>query len=201
MSAKIEFIYFDLAGVQYDFRDVMSEFINQQGMSYEEFAKKVGSIEEKANKGEISLDELRVVYNNVLDLQMKSTDQYIDTWTDLFKPITPVHNLVHTLAKTYQIGLLTNIHEGLLQKLFEKKLIVDAQYTSIVQSFEIHHAKPEKEIFLYAQEKAQVDPDKILFIDDNPEYVNTAKQLRWQGVVFDEKDINNALKVIASYFK
>src|SRR5258706_15139989 len=54
MSSTITFIYSDLAGTQYSFKEGITKFLKKYGVEYDTFARYVSDADKKANKGEIS---------------------------------------------------------------------------------------------------------------------------------------------------
>ncbi len=51
-----------------------------------------------------------------------------------------------------------------------------------VTSFQAHSIKPGTEIFLYALNKVQLNPEECLFIDDDRENVDAANALGLKGI-------------------
>ena len=136
------------------------------------------------------------------DLAITSEENFDFTLFSMqqFKPIHLTHAFVKKLFKTIPVGLLTNISPGYFELSLTHGHIPDINYHAVIQSCDIGFIKPEKEIYLYAQEKAGVDPHEILFTDDVEENVEAAKSLGWQGVVFDtanpQLSINKLTKII-----
>lgn len=190
MKSTVRFIYFDLAGVQYDFQTGITTFLKTRKIEYRKFAQKIAAFEKNANTGTISSQDLAGEYQKLLQLPLAGADDFFDFWTDLFSPITYVHTLVQTVAACYPIGILTNIHKGLFSLLTEKNLIAPIQYQAVIQSCDVGVVKPEKAIYILAQKKAGVLPEEILYIDDMNAYVLAAKEAGWKAIQFipDEKE-------------
>ncbi|MCA9369346.1 HAD-IA family hydrolase, partial [Candidatus Woesebacteria bacterium] len=55
-------------------------------------------------------------------------------------------------------------------------------------SCDIGFVKPEIEIYQIATEKAKTNPEEILFIDDNNNFIEGAKKIGWQTFLFDEEN-------------
>jgi len=184
MPKKISFIYFDLAGVQFNFRDGITQLAEQHGLSYLEFAQKVRPYEKKTLLGKLTFPDLFEKYKKILNLHSPGQIDPFDFWTNLFKPISQTHELVYHMSKKYPVGLLTDIYQDLLPVLLKKKLVADIPYATIIQSFEVKHIKPQKEMFLIAQKQAGVPPEEILFIDDQNRNIETAKKMGWNGILY-----------------
>ena len=134
----------------------------------------------------MSPKELYETYNNELGLEI-NTD-FSTFWSSFFVAIEESHSLLRDISKHYDIGLLTNIYEDVLGKAIQNGTIPDVKYSCTVQSCHIGSIKPEPEIYDYAQERCNVSPNKIFFIDDIAENLIYPHKLGWQTHLFDPKD-------------
>lgn len=101
------------------------------------------------------------------------------------EPMPGMWEVVSWANKNYGIGLLTNIMPGLLQALIKNKVVPDLAYDVVVDSSQTGLVKPDQAIFNLARERAKVEPDKILLIDDTRENVAMAEGLAWHVLWFD----------------
>ena len=72
--------------------------------------------------------------------------------------------------------LLTNIFKGHFETLYDSGKIPHMSYDSIIKSCDIGFAKPEKEIFEIATQRAGATPWEIFYIDNRKEYVDEVKR-------------------------
>lgn len=66
------------------------------------------------------------------------------------------------------------------------KYDLEKYFDEIVISSEVGMIKPEPEVFKYILQKLDEKPDECVFTDDNPNYVNAAKELGIHGLVFKD---------------
>lgn len=81
-------------------------------------------------------------------------------------------------------GLLTNATDRLSSDLKDLNILNDFDF--IINTSEVGFAKPEKEIFQYAQKILNLPPEQILFIDDSLKNVETAQKLGFQSHLFTD---------------
>jgi HAD superfamily hydrolase (TIGR01509 family) len=102
------------------------------------------------------------------------------------EPISEVHPLVKWVAENYELGLLSNTFPGFTEELRQKKMIPDADYTVLVESYKVGAVKPDLKIYEAAQQLASVEPNEILMVDNERPYLTAADRLGWHVVWFDE---------------
>lgn len=79
------------------------------------------------------------------------------------------------LSKKYKLGVLSNALPS--RRHFELKLEnIDKYFDPIILSFEEGIQKPNVELYKIGIERAQVNPQKVLFVDDKPSYLRGAKE-------------------------
>jgi putative hydrolase of the HAD superfamily len=133
-------------------------------------------------KGLISCEEFR---NSIRRLSAKSlTDEQIDEAWNSFIGGIPTYKLelLLKLREKYVVYLLSNtnqIHwEWSCKNAFPYKTFdVKSYFEKIYLSFEMHVAKPSKEIFERVIADAGIDPQETLFIDDSAENCRVAQTL------------------------
>jgi epoxide hydrolase-like predicted phosphatase len=93
---------------------------------------------------------------------------------------------IDSLRPRYRTALLSNAWSGARQKMstqFDMLSIFDI----CVFSAEIGIAKPDPAIFQYLLNELGFQPEKVVFIDDVKENVESAKSLGMQGIVFQSR--------------
>ncbi len=85
----------------------------------------------------------------------------------------------------FKTGILSNIGFELATAL-ENKFPWVAEFKYTIWSCRFACAKPEPEIFQFAQKMLQVAPQETLFIDDREENIDAARTAGFHGVVFKD---------------
>lgn len=184
---NIKFIYFDIGDTLV--AESNSKLVMRALNIREEIFRKAFSAARKDMQEGIltPLDFLKSL-NKELDMSFKEA---VNKWNKALESlliIEPMHELASDLRKKYKIGLITNIFKGHFELWYNKGKIPHMSYDAIVKSCDEGVAKPEKEIFEIANQKAQVSPKEIFFIDNEKEYVDAAISYGWKGFVFDPKN-------------
>lgn len=190
------FIYFDLGGVMFQYDGGLVQLAKENGVTLEDFNRVFRKYEYAVAIGEMTLQELWEKYVLELGLQRKKNFDFLDYWVNHFVPIYPTHALVKEVAKKFPIGILSNLYAGTFKKIKEKNYIPLLEYAAIIQSCEVHCAKPQEAIYTIAQQAARVRPHNILFIDDKQEDIVAAQRLGWNTVHFDSKNPHNSIEKI-----
>lgn len=186
MNHGIKFIYLDIGDT------LLVDSADSVGMSLgikkEIFGKALNANRLALYKGILSpLDFV----NNLRSKLNISPNEAIGKWDMAlrnFSKIEIMHKLAKDLKEKYKIGLLTNIFLGHFETLYDSGKIPHMSYDSIIKSCDIGFAKPEKEIYEVATQKAKVNPQEIFFIENKKEYVDAAINYGWRGFVFDSKN-------------
>lgn len=119
---------------------------------------------------DISFEEFSEIWNRVLD-------------------VTPLvdSSLLENLSKHYRLAVLSNtdpIHVAELEKKFDFfKFFPQRIYSCVVGA-----SKPSPIIFREALKACKVSADNALYIDDIPAYVEAARQLGMDGIVFEAEE-------------
>ena len=59
--------------------------------------------------------------------------------------------------------------------------------------------KPDREIFEFAQKKAGVKPQEILFIDNQEKHVLAAQENGWEAYFYDSGDYEKSNKLLNNF--
>ena len=110
----------------------------------------------------------------------KSFDEFIKLHkeiTDKIDYYKDVSDYEKSLKDKCKIGIFSNL------TIFDKERLdkqVDlSKYDYVFLSYEYGFQKPEIEIYKIVQEKVDLKPEDILFIDDAEKNINTAKEMGW----------------------
>lgn len=113
-------------------------------------------------------------------------------------PNEPLLNYISdNLKPSYKLGLLSNSGANFLSRIFEPWQV--SLFDEVVLSYQIGAAKPEPLMYTTIVEKLGVDPGECIFIDDQPRYLDGARDLGIKTVLFQNNtqtiaDINKFLE-------
>ena len=193
----IKFIYFDLGGVL--FIDLMvsnrwGEFVERLGVPSslkDEFNNLYDKYEPLFNIGKMHTDEFVAIVGDRLNLKLKTSNLLLSL-VDEFLPNESLQGLLPKIQKQYRTGLLTNMYIGMLDEVFNRRLVPRDGWEIIIDSSKIGMAKPDKHIFEFAQKQANVSPENILFIDNSSANIKAAASSGWQTLLYDPADIEGS---------
>jgi glucose-1-phosphatase len=111
-------------------------------------------------------------------------DAFKDIWNPIFREDREVNEaIVYLKEKGYPLFLLSNTNELHFSYIIDKYPIVHS-FDEWLLSFEVGAKKPKQRIYGAIFEKMDVQPDEVFYIDDIPKYVEVAKHLGIDGMVF-----------------
>jgi putative hydrolase of the HAD superfamily len=97
-----------------------------------------------------------------------------------------MQELLRWAAEHYQVGLLSNIMPGFINRMIQEGALPRVAYDQIIDSSEVKSIKPEDKIFEIAEARAGVKPEEILFIDDSRTNLMRAEKRGWKVLWFDD---------------
>lgn len=128
----------------------------------------------------------------------KDLDGFRKLYFSSFYPCEDVREFARELGERFEVVLLTNFSDAFdeanktwkLERIFGNKIFVSGK---------LKMRKPHEDIYKYVLEKIGKKPEETVFIDDNPEFVETAKRLGMHAILFKsldqvEKDLENILE-------
>ena len=197
----IKFIYFDLGGVL--FIDLMvsnrwQEFVERLGVPNSlkyEFNNLYDKYEPLFNVGKMHTDEFVAIVADRLNLKLKTSNLLLSL-VDEFYPNESLQGLLPKIQKQYRTGLLTNMYIGMLDEVFNRRLVSRDGWEIIIDSSKVGMAKPDRPIFEFAQKQAKVPPENILFIDNSSANIKAATGLGWQTLLYEPADIEGSNNLI-----
>ena len=111
-------------------------------------------------------------------------DAFKDIWNPIFREDREVNEaIVYLKEKGYPLFLLSNTNELHFSYIIDKYPIVHS-FDEWLLSFEVGAKKPKRRIYEAIFEKMDVQPGEVFYIDDIPKYVEVAKHLGIDGMVF-----------------
>ena len=182
----IKAIIFDWGGVLIDnpadgLMEYCANFLNVGKKSLKDIFSQYESI---FQKGEISENELWNKICTELNIKKPSINSlWKDAVKHVFNDKIQVYNLIQLLKKEgYQIGFLSNTEIPTMNYFFENGY--DKYFDVTIFSCAENTVKPEEKIYLLTLKKLNLKPSQSIFIDDKSEYIEGAKKVGINGIVF-----------------
>lgn len=197
-KSGIEFVYFDVNGclVKY-FEKAFIAIAQDYGVSSDIVESAFWRYNDSCSMGNISIDE----FNKLLAKSIGINNiNWIKYYLDAVEIIKPMQDLLTWTAEHYRFGILSNSIPGALKALFDRELIPKLPFSVFIDSSEVGMIKPNSSIFELATQKAQIQPDKILLIDDTKANLVSANKNGWRVMWFDyarpQECVDNIKKVL-----
>ncbi len=187
-ASKIKAVIFDFGGVfasntfPFIVKDLANSF-NASAFDVEKWFK--DSIVKEYEKGNISDNAF---WSRISELAGKPLpDNYKDLLIREYKNHSRIkenmEELVNYLKKRgYKTAVLSNtVPPHMNYNLKNGRYSI---FDVIILSPQVHHAKPEREIYKEALRRLNVKPEEAVFTDDKLEYVNAAKEVGIHAILF-----------------
>lgn len=95
----------------------------------------------------------------------------------------PLIAFVRQLHHSYKVGLLSNVGQDMMTRLFRPEELEEL-FDCVVLSSDVGLIKPDPLIYDYAANKLGVEPEACVMIDDLPVNIDGAERAGMQGIVF-----------------
>jgi FMN phosphatase YigB (HAD superfamily) len=191
-KSEIGIVYFDVGDVLARHQGGLNALSELFGVGLPEITKELQILSIQGNTGKIATqtiwDSLKLTFN----YQGRNVD-FLDFWLNFLKPISEAHALLFDVSKGVPVGLLTNLFYGMYDELLRRGDIPNAPYLTSVVSCDVKVAKPDQRIFKIAEDRINISPDRILFIDDNAENIAVANRRHWQTVHFNPNELADSI--------
>lgn len=140
---------------------------------------------ERANKGHLKGDALRLALSERLGGPAPTPAQFVSAWSCHFTLNPPMIRHVERLAGKVRLVLLSNTHDLHVASL--RPLIpVLEKFDALILSCEVGYMKPQPEIYALAIQAAATAPQRAVFFDDVEEYVESARRAGLHAHVFKD---------------
>lgn len=193
---EIKFIYFDVGNVLNDFSSSFDETTKKFNIPSESFSEFWGKFDDDFTRGKITPDDFWKLAIKKFRLKNAEGFDFADSWANGYIKREKTHRLVQKIKNRYRVGLITNHYIRMLDLSFEKGIVPNIKYDSIVASYELGYRKPESEIYKIAEKRAGVNPENIFYIDDTPAFIEAAKKRGWQTKWFDTENVEKTISEI-----
>lgn len=184
----IEAIVFDIGGVFFEKADPLRNQVLEQYQISEEWLARVRQMPayKEYKDGYMTRDD----FMSHVDPMLRPG---VGRATDLFRALSLARdlnrdlvNLTHRLKTRYRVAVLSNSDSFLEERL--QHFGVWDLFEFVINSYRVRLRKPDPRIFEHLLDRIELEPGKILFIDDKVANVSVARDLGMHGHVFS----NNA---------
>ncbi len=101
--------------------------------------------------------------------------RFREMWTEIFDPWEEMEAVVARLARRYPLYLLSNTNPLHFRYLRERFAPLLKHFQALILSYRVGSRKPEAAIFQALLREAGLAPARILYIDDNEDFVAAAR--------------------------
>ncbi len=187
---NLQFIYFDVGGVliaDFSGNNKWREMKRDLGFT-DETIHLFDSLWEKHTTRvslDYDIDNFVQVLNENANAHLSEDYSLLMDFVNRFEPNPHLAKLISLLGGSYQLGLLTNMYPRMLSRISEHNLLPQFAWNAVVDSSVVGYCKPDEAIYTLAEQKAQVDPGEILFIDNMEENLVVPQKRGWQTFLYD----------------
>lgn len=189
---KIKYAIFDVGGVCYPYTlDNLNQYFRNKVADKDTFDSKKGVKSFDYNpfmKGSIDFTQfckdlcIHCGINYSSDMELKINTAMHEGVGTIFEETLTIMNELR--KQNIEICLLSNALPNLIDT---ADFLTNSK--NIFVSYELGLLKPNPEIYKKVLQKLNVTPEEVVFIDDKPRNVDTAKSLGIHGIVFDQQTI------------
>ena len=105
-------------------------------------------------------------------------DEFDKGWNSIYLELVPgVTQLLQELIKKYRLVALTNTNEIHAEKWKIMYTPILSYFEKVFSSNEIKTRKPEQEAYKTVLDYLRLNPDAVIFLDDNAEYIQAALEM------------------------
>ena len=183
----LEAAIFDLGGVIFgiSLAPVLRSWARSMGCHPQDIAAKfrIDSHYERFEVGEISSQEYREHVYDLLGTRL-STEDFDRGWNSIYLGLLPgIESLLQQLRQTIRLVALTNTNQIHAKEWRVRYSDALTYFEKVFASYEMGARKPNPECFQIVLDYLDIEPGKIVFIDDNVENVNGANAVGVRGLV------------------
>ena len=189
MSHQIELVAFDLGNVLCRVNEIPASkiFADLSNRPWQE-AREIVFGQKQKNKFErnqITFNEHAVHALDTLGINM-GLQEFIELYDSVLVPSEEMYPLVEALAKQIRIALVSNTSEP-HWNWADRTLPFSSKFDPVITSYTVKTMKPELDFYNALLNQSGVAAKNILFIDDIPENILSARQMGIRGHQFIDK--------------
>ena len=167
------------------------------GLDYEEMNERHHLTFDTYEEGKLSLAEYleRVVFYSPRSF---SPEEFKDFMFAQSKPKPEMIRLVQELKQRYGLKIATVSNEGRELTIYRvKKFNLNSFVDFFISSCFVHLRKPDEDMYRLALDCAQVEAERVVYIDDRPMFVEVAAALGINGI--HHSDFGSTRKALANF--
>ena len=152
------------------------------GLEYDDMNERHHLTFDTYEEGKISLDEYltRVIFYRDRDFSRQEFKTFMFAQS---QPYPPMIDLIRNLKKRYRLRIAAVSNEGRELTVFRIKEFELGQFMDFfISSSFVHYRKPDPDIYRIALDIAQVQPERVAYIEDRPMFVDVAGSLGLHGI-------------------
>lgn len=192
----IKFIYFDFGGVLVNYERALQGMCGDFNLDFEEFMKFYDQFDLDLALGRIKTDEFWKRCIEKYNLKDAESYDLPKSWVADYDIVEPVNKLIYSLENKIDMGIISNINSGIWEAAFRDKWVPDIGYKNILLSYKLGITKPNREVYKIAQQESGVNPEEILFIDDQVKNLVVPRENGWKTIQFDRFKAEEGTKKI-----
>lgn len=184
----IKNIIFDLGNVLLDFNPI--KYLNKKlpdKNAVERLYKEIFLSKEWAllDRGIITQDQVVSKFCTNYSEDADLINLCMDNWFELLTPIGGTVEILKELAGSgYKIFVLSNFHLLAYENIIKKYDFFN-YFSGGIISYKENLLKPESEIYKRLSERYSINPSQSIFIDDSKANVDSARMLKFNGIIFE----------------
>ncbi len=187
LTDSSEAVIFDLGGVVFgiSLEPVIQSWAESTGMHPRELAAsfRIDSYYERLEVGGISPARYREHVCDLLGVHLSDED-FDRGWNSIYLDVLPgIELLLQELRQSSRLVVLTNTNEIHSKEWRVRYADILTYFEKVFASHEIGARKPDAEAFQIVLDYLGIDPQKVVFIDDNPENVRGAEAVGIKGIL------------------
>ncbi len=185
---KPKLILFDIGGVIHEYQHVFETAAKDLGVSADLIGAMFDKYDDQITRGFITPEDLYRFIRDEYKLDTPADYDFFRSWVSDFEINKATYELILQLAPSYQLGLLSNIYQGMVEDFQTTGLLPRVEYLVKAVSCNIGMKKPDADIYDYVETVSGLSGGEIFFIDDKQENTDVAKERGWQVHTFNRFD-------------
>ncbi|MFT5300432.1 MAG: HAD superfamily hydrolase (TIGR01509 family) [Mariniblastus sp.] len=186
--AKIDFIYFDLGKVIFDFDHQIGceQVACLAGLKPEQVRVALfdSGLEVRYETGLLNCEEFHAEFCQATGSPIGQRD-LLESMSDIFTPNREMFPLLTQLrAVNFPIGILSNTCRAHWSHVFERYTVMRKFFAPLILSYEVNSMKPDSVIYHRAIEMAGCSNKTVFFVDDKQENVDGAIAAGMDAVLY-----------------
>lgn len=181
----IKQIYFDFGKVLIDYEKSLETVCKDFSIDFDSILNLYKELEYELGLGRITIKKFWQQCIEKFKLKNATDYDLPKSWVSDYDIIQPINDLIYSLENKIDIGIISNIHDGIWEAALKYKMVPDIKYKKVYLSYQLGLIKPDIELFRIVQNESGVNPEEILFIDDKPENLIAPTNLGWKTILFN----------------